>query len=104
MDLKTTPKRKAMKLDKTHYNDAIVISGINEIKENPEEWLLIKQFRKKKRSLHEATARKGRKSQTEIRRVTVRIRLIIKDFILTIRFQFLERVDILQDLRAMRHI
>lgn len=57
----TTPKRKAMKLDKTHYNDAIVISGINEIKENPEEWLLIKQFRKKKRSLHEATARKGRK-------------------------------------------
>ena len=50
----TTPKRKAMKLDKTHYNDAIVISGINEIKENPEEWLLIKQFRKKKRSLHEA--------------------------------------------------
>ena len=50
-----------MKLDKTHYNDAIVISGINEIKENPEEWLLIKQFRKKKRSLHEATARKGRK-------------------------------------------
>ena len=44
------------------------------------------------------------KSQTEIRRVTVRIRLIIKDFILTIRFQFLERVDILQDLRAMRHI
>lgn len=58
----TTPKRKAMKLDKTHYNDAIVISGINEIKENPEEWLLIKQFRKKKRSLHEATARKGRKN------------------------------------------
>ena len=29
----TTPKRKAMKLDKAHYNDAIVISGINEIKE-----------------------------------------------------------------------
>lgn len=57
----TTPKRKAMKLDKTHYNDSIVISGINEINENPEEWLLIRQFRKKKRSLHEATARKGRK-------------------------------------------
>ena len=32
-----------------------------DLKENPEEWLLIKQFRKKKRSLHEATARKGRK-------------------------------------------
>ena len=57
----TTPKRKEMMLDKTHYNDAIVISGIETIKENPNEWLLIKQFRKKKRSLHEANARKGRK-------------------------------------------
>ena len=57
----TTPKRKKIGLDKTHYNDAIVISGIETIKENPSEWLLIRQFRKKKRSLHEATARKGRK-------------------------------------------
>lgn len=57
----TTPKRKSMGLSKTHYNDAIVISGITTIKENPNEWLLIRQFRKKKRSLHEATARKGRK-------------------------------------------
>lgn len=57
----TTPKRKEMGLDKTHYNDAIVISGVNNINENDKEWLLIKQFRKKKRSLHEATARKGRK-------------------------------------------
>ena len=58
----TTPKRKELGLSKTHYNDAIVISGINEIKENTKDWLLIKQFRKKKRSLHEATARKGRKT------------------------------------------
>lgn len=57
----TTPKRKGTGLNKTHYNDAIVISGICKINENSEEWLLIKQFRKKKRSLHEATARKGRK-------------------------------------------
>lgn len=57
----TAPKRKEIGLEKTHYNDAIVISGIETIKENPNEWLLIKQFRKKKRSLHEATARKGRK-------------------------------------------
>lgn len=57
----TTPKRKDIGLEKTHYNDAIIISGISVIKENPDEWLLIKQFRKKKRSLHEATARKGRK-------------------------------------------
>lgn len=56
----TTPKRKEIGLDKTHYNDAIIISGITNVKENPNEWLLIKQFRKKKRSLHEATARKGR--------------------------------------------
>lgn len=57
----TTPKRKETGLDKTHYNDAIVISGVKTIKENPDKWLLIRQFRKKKRSLHEATARKGKK-------------------------------------------
>lgn len=57
----TTPHRKELRLEKTHYNDAITISGITNIKEDPKEWLLIKQFRKKKRSLHEATARKGRK-------------------------------------------
>ena len=39
-----------------------MISGIKTIKENPNEWLLIRQFRKKKRSLHEATARKGRRA------------------------------------------
>lgn len=58
----TTPKRKELGLDKTHYNDAIAISKICKINENSEDWLLIKQFRKKKRSLHEATARKGRKT------------------------------------------
>lgn len=57
----TTPHRKELGLEKTHYNDAITINGITNIKEDPKEWLLIKQFRKKKRSLHEATARKGRK-------------------------------------------
>ncbi len=53
--------RKKMNLSKTHYNDAIIISGIQHIKENPEEWLLIRQFRKKKRILHEAIPRKGKK-------------------------------------------
>ena len=57
----TSPRRKELELDKTHYNDAITISGIKEINQNNSEWLEIKQFRKKKRSLHEATARKGRK-------------------------------------------
>lgn len=55
----TSMRRKELGLSKTHYNDAIAISGISNIKENPNEWLLIKQFRKKKRSLHEATIRKG---------------------------------------------
>lgn len=58
----TTPKRKELGLDKTHYNDAIAISGIRKINKNSENGLFIKQFRKKKRSLHEATARKGRKT------------------------------------------
>ena len=57
----TTPKRKELGLEKTHYNDAIAITNIDSIKENTNQIFYIKQFRKKKRSLHEATARKGRK-------------------------------------------
>lgn len=57
----TKVNRNQLNLEKTHYNDAIAISGIKNIKENSNEWLKIKQFRKKKRSLHEATPRKGRK-------------------------------------------
>ncbi|MBW2010820.1 MAG: HNH endonuclease [Deltaproteobacteria bacterium] len=48
-------------LDKSHHNDAIAIAGIKAIKSNPNDVLYIKQFRKKKRSLHEAIPRKGRK-------------------------------------------
>lgn len=57
----TTPKRKELELEKTHYNDAIAITGIDYINENCQNVFKLKQFRKKKRSLHEATARKGRK-------------------------------------------
>lgn len=65
----TTPKRKELELEKTHYNDAIAISGIESIKSNCNEIFKIKQFRKKKRSFHEATARKGRKTKnTESKR------------------------------------
>lgn len=65
----TTPRRKELDLEKTHYNDAIAISGIKSIKSNCDEVFKIKQFRKKKRSLHEATARKGRKTKnTESKR------------------------------------
>ena len=57
----TTSRRKELGLEKTHYNDAIVISGIDAIKENSADYFYLKQFRKKKRSLHESVARKGRK-------------------------------------------
>ena len=57
----TSLKRRELGLEKTHYNDAIAIAGIENIKENQNECFHIKQFRKKKRSLHEATTRKGRK-------------------------------------------
>jgi hypothetical protein len=59
----TTPKRKELGLDKTHYNDALVISGIEADWKDKSGLFKIKQFRKKKRSLHEATARKGRKTK-----------------------------------------
>lgn len=55
----TSPRRKSLGLDKTHYNDAITISGIEQIKDNPTEHFYYKQFRKKKRSLHESVPRKG---------------------------------------------
>ncbi|MFB9761379.1 RNA-guided endonuclease IscB [Ectobacillus funiculus] len=59
----TTPRRKELQLEKTHSNDAIAATGITNIKESTSNVLYIKQFRKKKRSLHEATARKGRKEK-----------------------------------------
>ena len=58
----TTPRRKQLGLEKSHANDAITISGIHSVKANESSSFKIKQFRKKKRSLHEATARKGRKT------------------------------------------
>lgn len=65
----TVIKRKNLGLEKTHYNDAIVISGMTKIKENEDSYFIIAQARKKKRSLHEATPRKGRSSKnTESKR------------------------------------
>lgn len=57
----TAVDRKNLCLEKSHVNDAIAISGIKTIRSNPDNMFYVKQFRKKKRSLHEATARKGRK-------------------------------------------
>ena len=58
----TTLQRADLGLVKSHYNDAVAISGIEQIKEKPTSIVMFKQFRKKKRSLHEATARKRRKT------------------------------------------
>lgn len=62
----TSPYRKELGLDKTHYNDAISISRISSISENPDEWFYIKQFRKKKRSLHESIPVRGRRKEKNI--------------------------------------
>ena len=88
----TTPKRKEMGLDKTHYNDAIIISGISEINENSDEWLFIKQFRKKKRSLHEATARKGRKIPNRDQKRNSKNKPYYQGFYLNDKVSVLEKV------------
>ncbi|MGG2065717.1 RNA-guided endonuclease IscB [Bacillus sp. S14(2024)] len=60
----TTPKRKELRLPKTHVHDAIAITNPKRLQEYDQSGeFRIKQFRKKKRSLHEATARKGRKTK-----------------------------------------
>lgn len=62
----TSPYRKELGLNKTHYNDAIAISKIENIKENPQEYFYIKQFRKKKRSLHESIPTRGRRKEKNV--------------------------------------
>ncbi|MBO0602562.1 HNH endonuclease [Sporosarcina sp. E16_3] len=57
----TTSHRKLIGLEKSLVNDAIAITGISAIMRITGTTFMAKQFRKKKRSLHEATARKGRK-------------------------------------------
>ncbi|PHA03654.1 Paclitaxel/taxanoid biosynthesis susceptibility protein TS1 [Bacillus pseudomycoides] len=60
----TTPRRKELGLAKTHANDALAITNPTKLQEYDQSGeFRIKQFRKKKRSLHEATARKGRKTK-----------------------------------------
>lgn len=62
----TLPYRKELGLEKTHYNDAIAITKIENIKENSNEWFYIKQFRKKKRSLHESIPTRGRRKEKNV--------------------------------------
>jgi hypothetical protein len=60
---RTVVDREYLGLEKTHYNDAIAVSGIIKIKTDIQDIFVIKQFRKKKRSLHESTPRKGRSAK-----------------------------------------
>ena len=53
--------RKGLKLPKSHVNDAVAITGAREIVERPDSYILFNQYRKKKRSLHDANAKRGRK-------------------------------------------
>lgn len=62
----TSQYRKELGLEKTHYNDAIAISKIEDIKENPKEYFYIKQFRKKKRSLHESIPTRGKRKEKNV--------------------------------------
>lgn len=59
----TVIKRKNLGLEKTHYNDAIAISGMTKIKENEDSYFIIAQARKKKRSLHNVNPISGRKNK-----------------------------------------
>lgn len=62
----TSVHRKELRLLKTHYNDAIAITGIQEINHNTEDYFYIKQYRKKKRSLHETIPSKCRRKDKNI--------------------------------------
>jgi hypothetical protein len=55
-------------LDKSHINDAIAITGVKNIIKNDNNSFIVKQFRKKKRSLHESNTRKRKgKNTTQVR-------------------------------------
>jgi len=88
----TTPKRKELGLEKTHYNDAVAISTITFIKENTDSIFYMKQFRKKKRSLHEATARKGRKTKNTTQKRNEKNTKERKGFYLNDKVQLFDRI------------
>ena len=64
----TAVDRRVLKLDKTHANDAIAITGVRKIVKDSKYSFIIKQFRKKKRSLHESNIRKRKNvNRTQVR-------------------------------------
>ena len=58
----TAADRKGLLIEKSHANDAVAIAAHGmELIRNSTETTFYKQLRKQKRSLHEATPRKGRR-------------------------------------------
>ena len=88
----TTPRRKELGLEKSHVNDAVAISGIESIQQMTKSIFCIKQFRKKKRSLHEATARKRRKTKNTTSRRNVKNVKQLGEFYLNDKVRVYNRV------------
>lgn len=84
---KTVIARNQLGLSKSHFNDAVAITGSQAIKEQLKQVIIFKQFRKKKRSLHEATARKGRKQKNSTSKRNKKNTKSIKDFQLNDKVQ-----------------
>ena len=64
----TAVDRRILDLDKSHINDAIAITGVEKIVKDSKHSFIIKQFRKKKRSLHESNIRKRKSvNRTQVR-------------------------------------
>ena len=86
----TNADRKELGLEKSHANDAVAIAchgtGITKV-EDSQDTLYIQQQRKKKRSLHEANPRKGRKEPNRgakrntknVKKVTIQQKLVDKE-------------------------
>ena len=62
----TVIQRKSLHLPKGHFTDAISISGLKYVKSMPNQINMVQQFRHNKRSLQEATPRKGRKTPNRL--------------------------------------
>lgn len=78
----TTIQRQHLHLFKAHFNDAVAISGIKSIDLQPNSVIMFKQFRKKKRSLHEAIPRKGRKRPNQTAKRNAKNTKVKKGFFL----------------------
>lgn len=88
----TVQRRKELNLDKTHYNDAVAITGISSITKDADSIFKLKQFRKKKRSLHESVPRKGLKQPNTEQRRNSKNTKRYKDFCLNDKVRSYDKV------------